>query len=164
MTEYADGYEPGAVFMDDWNASISGEIAVDEMSEEQRRAYREMMEGLQEWARAAAEAARLAAERLREALVAALTDLWEPVTDLIQEIAEAADSCDTEQEDDRHDGAVLILVHWLPPAPQLRHLYGQGVDYGGPGPRPGLIRPADDGPRRAETGIHTEEETTCVFL
>lgn len=141
MTEYADGYEPGAVFLDDWNADVSEEIAVGAMSEEQRRAYREMMEGLQEWARVAAEAARLVAERFREALVAALTDLWEPMTELIQEIAEAAESCDTEQEDDRHDGAVLILVHWLPPAPQLRHLYGQGVDYGGPGTRPGLIPP-----------------------
>ena len=163
MTEYADGYEPGAVFLDDWNADVSGEIAVGEMSEEQRRAYREMMKGLQEWARAAAEAARLVAEQFQEALVAALTDLREPVTELIQELAEAAESCDTEQEDDQHDGAVLILVLWLPPAPQLRHLYGQGVDYGGPDPRPGLIRPADDGPRRAETGIHTEEETTCIF-
>lgn len=142
MTEYADGYEPGAVFLDDWNADVSEEIAVGAMSEEQRRAYREMMEGLQEWARAAAEAARLVAEQFREALVAALNaDLWEPVTELIQELAEVAESCDTEQEDDQHDGAVLILVHWLPPAPQLRHLYGQGVDYGGPGPRPGLIPP-----------------------
>lgn len=119
------------------------------------------MKGLQEWARAAAEAALLAAEQFQEALLAALTDLWEPVTELIQELAEAAESCDAEQEDDRHDGAVLILVIWLPPAPQLRHLYGQGVDYGGPDPRPGLIRPADDGPRRAETGIHTEEENAA---
>ena len=151
MTEYADGYEPGAVFLDEWNADVSGEIAVGAMSEEQRQAYREMMKGLQEWATAAAEAARLVAEQFQEsllvaeqfqeALLAALTDLWEPVTELIQELAEAAESCDTEQEDDRHDGAVLILVLWLLPAPQLRHLYGQGVDYGGPGSRPGLIPP-----------------------
>jgi len=153
MTEYADGYEPGTVFLDDWNADVSGEIAVGEMSEEQRQAYQEMMKGLQEWARAAAEAARLVAEQFQEALVAALTDLWEPVKELIQEVAEVVESCDAEQEDDRHDGAVLILVLWLLPAPQLRHLYG----------RPGLIRPADDGPRRAETGIHTKEETTCIF-
>lgn len=163
MTEYVDGYEPGTVFLDDWNADISGEIAADEMSEEQRRAYRAMAEKMQAFARAVVEVTQLVAEQFQEALNA-LVDPWERAKELIQEIAAAAQDCDMEQEDDRHDGAVLILVHWLPPAPQLRHLYGQGVDYGGPGPRPGLIRPADDGPRRAETGIHTEEETTCIFL
>lgn len=162
MTEYADGYEPGAVFLDDWNADISGEIAVGAMSEEQRWAYRAMVKDLQAFARAAAEVAQLVAEQFQEALNA-LVDPWERVKELIKKIADAVQDCDTEQEDDRHDGAVLILVLWLLPAPQLRHLYGQGVDYGGPGPRPGLIRPADDGPRRAETGIHTEEETTCIF-
>ena len=141
MTEYVDGYEPGMVYVDDADACVNAEIDMDRMSEDQRRAYRAMMEDLQAFARAAAEVAQLVAERFREALVVALTDLWEPMTELIQEIAEAAESCDTEQEDDRHDGAVLILVHWLPPAPQLRHLYGQGVDYGGPGTRPGLIPP-----------------------
>lgn len=44
------------------------------------------------------------------------------------------------------------------PAPEtlhgrtLRELYGQGVDAGPWPSRPGLIRPADDGPGRAETG------------
>lgn len=162
MTEYADGYEPGMVYVDDADACVNAEIDMDRMSEDQRRAYRAMMEDLQAFAKAAAEAAQLVAEQFQAALTA-LVDPWERVKELIQKIVTAVQDSDTEQEDDRHDGAVLILVRWLPPAPQLRHLYGQGVDYGGPDPRPGLIRPADDGPRRAETGIHTEEETTCIF-
>ena len=162
MTEYADGYEPKAVYLDDWNADVSGEVAVGAMSEEQLWAFRSMVEDLRAFAKAAAEAAQLVAEQFQAALNA-LVDPWERVKELIQKIVAAAQDCDAEKEDDRHDGAALILVLWLPPAPQLRHLYGQGVDYGGPDPRPGLIRPADDGPRRAETGIHTEEETTCIF-
>lgn len=38
----------------------------------------------------------------------------------------------------------------------LRDLYGQGVDAGPLAARPGLIRPTDDGPWRAETRIHKE--------
>ncbi len=40
----------------------------------------------------------------------------------------------------------------------LHELYGQGVDAGPLTARPGLIRPADDGLRRAETGTPTKED------
>lgn len=43
MTEYADGYEPGMVYVDDADACVNAEIDMDRMSEDQRRAYRAMM-------------------------------------------------------------------------------------------------------------------------
>ena len=93
-------------------------------------------------------------------LVAAINEAWQPVADALEEIMdlleEYADIAAPEEED-RNDGAVVVLAVWLPLAPTLYELYGQGVDHGGPGPsRLTLIRVTDDGLWRAETGTKQE--------
>lgn len=47
---------------------------------------------------------------------------------------------------------VTPAFKYAPGRRALRELYGQGVDAGPLAARPGLVRPADDGPWRAETG------------
>lgn len=47
---------------------------------------------------------------------------------------------------------MIPAFKYAPGRHTLRELYGQGVDAGPLAARPGLIRPADDGPWRAETG------------
>lgn len=77
-------------------------------------------------------------------LVAAINEAWQPVADALEEIMdlleEYADIAAPEEED-RNDGAVVVLAVWLPLAPTLYELYGQGVDHGGPGPIPSDAEP-----------------------
>lgn len=102
------------------------------------------------------EAIRQAAEHIRE-LAATVRETLQKMCDLLgygvgcitstmEEIAklmEEYDPGDNPQEEDRHDGATMILTIWLPPVPSLKKLYGQGVDYGG------LAHPSGaDPPRR----------------
>ena len=93
-------------------------------------------------------------------LVAAINEAWQPVADAWEEILELMEEyadVSVPEEEDRHDGSVVVLVAWLPLAPTLYELYGQGVDHGGPGPsRLTLIRVTDDGLWRAETGTKQE--------
>lgn len=113
---------------------------------------------------------RRVSERLKEAVVAihdmvdavvaAINEAWQPMVDAweeIQKLMEQYADVDEPEEEDRHDGAAVVLVAWLPLAPTLYELYGQGVDHGGPGPsRLTLIRVTDDGLWRAETGTKQE--------
>lgn len=108
---------------------------------------------------------------LMNALVAAINEAWQPSIAALEELWDAfVDGCeyadvDEPEEDDRHDGAIEVLVTWLLPVPSLRQLYGQGVDYGGPGPsRLTLTRVTDDGLRRAETGRNRKGERTMVIF
>lgn len=105
---------------------------------------------------AAREAIQRITEYIREA-AAAVTETIQKLCDLLgygmdciastmEEIAklmEEYDTGDDPREEDRHDGATMILTNWLPPIPALKKLYGQGVDYGG------LAHPSGaDPPRR----------------
>lgn len=90
-----------------------------------------------------------AAETIRETLdtlVDLINEAWGPAVHTIEEITKLMEECDPvddPQEEDRHDGATMILTIWLPPVPTLKKLYGQGVDYGG------LAHPSGaDPPRR----------------
>ena len=122
---------------------------------------------------------RRVSERLKEVaaaihdvvdvMVAAINEAWQPMMDAWEEIQKLIEQCeyaDEPEEEDRHDGAVEVLVTWLLPVPSLYELYGQGVDHGGPGPsRLTLTRVTDDGLRRAETGqIRKGENTMIIFL
>lgn len=83
----------------------------------------------------AAKFGELAAEigELMDALVAAVNETWPSVLTLLEEIQEAMEDYDgiDQDEEDRHDAAVVIVLIHLPAAPCLQKLYGQGVDYGG---------------------------------
>lgn len=111
---------------------------------------------------AAAKMAEVAAAfcDLRDAMVAAFNETWPWVVNTLEEIQKLVEeyaAADELEEPDRHDGAVEVLVTWLPPVPTLYELYGQGVDHGGPGPsRLTLTRVTDDGLWRAETGTNQE--------
>lgn len=72
-------------------------------------------------------------------VVAAINEAWQPMVDAweeIQKLIEEYENADGSEEEDRHDGAVEVLVTWLLPVPTLYELYGQGVDHGGPWPIP----------------------------
>lgn len=112
----------------------------------------------------------LAGQMLREC-AAAISEIWQRVKmeiekawpvaiaawEEIQKLIEEYENADEPEEEDRHDGAVEVLVTWLLPVPSLYELYGQGVDHGGPGlSRLTLTRVTDDGLRRAETGTKQE--------
>lgn len=101
---------------------------------------------------------------LRDAVAAAINEAWPWAIGVLEEIEksmEQYEDLDEPEEEDRHDGAIEVLKSWGSPVPTLRQLYGQGVDYGGPGPsRLVLIRATDDGPWRAETGINRKGERT----
>ena len=104
-----------------------------------------------------------------DAVVAVINEAWQPMMDAWEEIQKLIEQCeyaDEPEEEDRHDGAVEVLVTWLLPVPSLYELYGQSVDHGGPGPsRLTLTRVTDDGLRRAETGqIRKGENTMIIFL
>ena len=104
-----------------------------------------------------------------DVMVAAINEAWQPMMDAWEEIQKLIEQCeyaDEPEEEDRHDGAVEVLVTWLLPVPSLYELYGQGVDHGGPGQsRLTLTRVTDDGLRRAETGqIRKGENTMIIFL
>lgn len=99
-----------------------------------------------------------AAGEMLNAVIQTINDVYAPglaaAWEEIQKLMEQYEYFNDDQEDDRHDGATVVLVTWLLPVPTLRQLYGQGVDYGGPGPsRLTLTRVTDDGLRRAETGL-----------
>lgn len=128
----------------------------------------------EDYERALKEIARIAGETIREA-IERIDEMWNEIKEAMlpaaltlaaafQEIAKIVEECaddadiDDLREDDQHDGAVTVLVTWLLPVPTLYELYGQGVDYGGPGPsRLALIRVTDDGLRRAETGRNRKD-------
>lgn len=71
---------------------------------------------------------------LMDALVAATNEMWPVVLAAMEEIQETMEeyggSIDQDEED-RHDAAVVIVLIHLPAALCLQKLYGQGVDYGG---------------------------------
>lgn len=107
-------------------------------------------------AAAAAEVLNIMIQTINDVFAPGLAAAWEE----FQKLMEEYEYFDDDQEDDRHDGATVVLVTWLLPVPTLRQLYGQGVDYGGPGPsRLTLTRVTDDGLRRAETGTKQERRT-----
>ena len=113
--------------------------------------------------------AAVAINDMVDIVVAAINEVWQPMMDAWEEIQKLIEQCeyaDEPEEEDRHDGAVEVLVNWLLPVPSLYELYGQGVDHGGPGPsRLTLTRVTDDGLRRAETGqIRKGENTMIIFL
>ena len=103
------------------------------------------------------------------AATAAVNEVWpavkELVQELVQELAEAAEKEEAKRDeaDSRHDGAVTDWIVWLRPPKTMEELYGQGVDRG-PGPRPVLIRTADDGPWRAETGKNRKETAMLIAM
>lgn len=102
----------------------------------------------------AIEVAAEATEKLAEAIRGILENISVKIQEIVDCVQQAIeDDAHKEAAENRHDGAKPDARQREQKQPQLRLLYGQGVDYGGPGPCPGLIRPADDGPRRAETGI-----------
>ena len=106
---------------------------------------------------------------LVDVLMEIFNEVWPwaiTITEEIQKLIEQCEYADEPEEEDRHDGAVKVLVTWLLPVPTLYELYGQGVDHGGPGPsRLTLTRVTDDGLRRAETGqIRKGENTMIIFL
>lgn len=111
---------------------------------------------------AAAEMLNAAVQAISDTYAPGLAEAWEEAQKLMEEYAEF----DEPEEEDRHDGAVEVLVTWLLPVPSLYELYGQGVDHGGSGPsRLTLTRVTDDGLRRAETGqIRKGENTMIIFL
>ena len=120
----------------------------------------ELDEALRRVGELVAQAAAAAAEMLN-ALIQTVNDVYAPglaeAWEEIQKLIEQYEYADGPEEEDRHDGAVEVLVTWLLPVPSLYELYGQGVDHGGPGPsRLTLIRVTDDGLRRAETGTKQE--------
>ena len=120
----------------------------------------ELDEALRRVGELVAQAAAAAAEMLN-ALIQTVNDVYAPglaeAWEEIQKLIEQYEYADGPEEEDRHDGAVEVLVTWLLPVPTLYELYGQGVDHGGPGPsRLTLIRVTDDGLRRAETGTKQE--------
>lgn len=84
-------------------------------------------------ASAACQNAAMKFGELANALVAAVNETWPSVLALLEEIQEAMEDYDgiDQDEEDRHDGATEVLVLICLPAPCLRKLYGQGVDYGG---------------------------------
>lgn len=110
--------------------------------------------GIDPTSEAYADLIKQVSERLREAaavihdvvdaVVAAINEAWKPVAaaweEILELLEEYADIAAPEKED-RHDGAVEVLVAWLPLVPTLYELYGQGVDHGGPGPIPSDAEP-----------------------
>ena len=105
-------------------------------------AVREAIQRITEYVREAAAAATEALQKVCDLLgygVGCIASTMEEIAKLMEEY----DPGDDPQEEDRHDGATMILTIWLPPVPSLKKLYGQGVDYGG------LARPSGaDPPRR----------------
>ena len=102
-----------------------------------------------------------AAAEMLTAVIQTINDVCAPglaaACEEIQKMMEEYADVDEPEEEDRNDGAVVVLAVWLPLAPTLYELYGQGVDHGGPGPsRLTLIRVTDDGLWRAETGTKQE--------
>ena len=122
-------------------------------AEEFDEALRRVGELVSQAAAAAAEMLDAVIQAVNDVYAPALAEAWEEIQKIMEEYADV----DEPEEEDRHDGAVVVLVAWLPMAPTLYELYGQGVDHGGPGPsRLTLIRVTDDGLRRAETGNKQE--------
>ena len=72
--------------------------------------------------------------------------------DELDEIAESLQAEDSEKIRRPLPDGLLLSILAVILRRELRELYGQGVDAGPVEARPGLIRPADDGPWRAETG------------
>lgn len=72
--------------------------------------------------------------------------------DELDEIAESLQAEGSEGVMMPHRDKIIISILALILCRELRELYGQGVDAGPVAARPGLIRSADDGPWRAETG------------
>lgn len=125
-------------------------------------ALRRVGELVAQAAPAAAEILNALIQTINEQYAPGLAEAWEEIREMMEEYADT----DEPEEEDRHDGAVKVLVTWLLPVPTLYELYGQGVDHGGPGPsRLTLTRVTDDGLRRAETGqIRKGENTMIIFL
>ena len=116
-------------------------------------ALRRVGELVAQAAAAAAEMLNAMIQTINDVYAPGLVEAWEEIQEMMEEYADA----DEPEKEDRHEGAVEVLVTWLLPVPTLYELYGQGVDHGGPGPsRLTLIRVTDDGPRRAETGTKQE--------
>ena len=116
-------------------------------------ALRRVGELIDQAAAAAAEMLTAVIQTINDVYAHGLAAAWEEIQEMMEEYADVDES----EEEDRHDGAVVVLVAWLPLAPTLYELYGQGVDHGGPGPsRLTLIRVTDDGLWRAETGTKQE--------
>ena len=117
-------------------------------------------------ARSLAEASTMSIEEAACAL-ARIGDFSMSVEDMLCAISDSMYEPDgaIHEDDDFPKTQIAFQRHMIPAfkyAPgrrALRELYGQGVDAGPLAARPGLIRPADDGPWRAETGIHKEDCT-----
>ena len=125
-------------------------------------ALRRVGELVAQAAAAAAEMLNAMIQTINDVYAPGLAEAWEEIQEMMEEYADA----DEPEEEERHDGAVKVLVTWLLPVPTIYELYGQGVDHGGPGPsRLTLTRVTDDGLRRAETGqIRKGENTMIIFL
>lgn len=80
-------------------------------------------------AEVAAEAVRIIQE-IEHRLMAVLARALEATAETLEEMG----SLPPEEEPDQHDGAVTVAAELAPQPVILRKLYGQGVDYGGPGP------------------------------
>ena len=127
-------------------------------------ALRRVGELVAQAAAAAAEMLNAMIQTINEQYAPGLAEAWEEIQVMMDKYGDA--DADGPEEEDRHDGAVEVLVTWLLPVPSLYELYGQGVDHGGPGQsRLTLTRVTDDGLRRAETGqIRKGENTMIIFL
>lgn len=107
-------------------AAVAYAAGYDPCGEEVREAIQRITEYAREAAAAATEAIQKVCDPLGYA-VGCIASTMEEIAKLMEEYAPVDDP----QEEDRHDGATMILTIWLPPVPSLKKLYGQGVDYGG---------------------------------
>lgn len=122
------------------NVRVTGpaqENASEDLAKKEERArmrMARMYDTMREALRLQAAAAEKLAEAIQE-IMDAICEAWEGAKQDVQDMLDALANIEFEPEEpeDRHDGALLILTAWAPPTPQMRHLYGQGVDYGGPG-------------------------------
>ena len=130
-------------------------------AEELDEVLRRVGELISQAAAAAAELLNTMIQTINDVYAPGLAAAWEE----IQKLMEQYEDVDEPEEEDRHDGAVEVLVTWLLPVPTLYELYGQGVDHGGPGPsRLTLTRVTDDGLRRAETGRNRKGEHAMIIF
>ena len=117
-----------------------------EEKERQWEAFQEFAAQMRKVVVLVAESAAAAFGALNEALMqltACTAESMAAAWEEMMKLAEQDDDLLDQEQEDRHDGATMILTIWLPPVPSLKKLYGQGVDYGG------LAHPSGaDPPRR----------------
>ena len=113
---------------------------------QKREAFQEFAAQMRKVVVLVAESAAAAFGALNEALMqltACTAESMAAAWEEMMKLAEQDDDLLDQEQEDRHDGATVILTIWLPPVPSLKKLYGQGVDYGG------LAHPSGaDPPRR----------------